>query len=95
MDQELPLQLQSLALQVFENKQTYSDNDFIVIMNILMESYNKSKGFYNDLNSYNEKPTKEEDTEGAEQDTITRYTTYDSDADSDDETYTGSYLSPY
>ena len=58
--------LQALALQVFENKQTYSDNDFIVIMNILMESYNKSKGFYNDLNSYNEKPTKEEDDEDDE-----------------------------
>ena len=94
MDQELPLQLQSLALQVFENKQTYSDNDFIVIMNILMESYNKSKGFYNDLNSYNEKPTKEEDTEDDEDyydysgDYIDEDTTYTG-------TYTGSYISPY
>tara|TARA_R110000851_G_scaffold43666_3_gene107788 strand:+ start:720 stop:977 length:258 start_codon:yes stop_codon:yes gene_type:complete len=79
--------LQALALQVFENKQTYSDNDFIVIMNILMESYNKSKGFYNDLNSYNEKPTKEEDDED--------YYDYSGDYIDEDTTYTGTYIEPY
>ena len=89
MDQALPLQLQALALQVFENKQTYSDNDFIVIMNILMESYNKSKGIYNDsINSYNEKPTKEvEDDED--------YYDYSGDYIDEDTTYTGTYIEPY
>ena len=35
---------QTIALQVFENKLNYKDNDYIVILNILMESFNKSKG---------------------------------------------------
>ena len=35
---------QTIALQVFENKLNYKDNDYIVILNILKESYNKSKG---------------------------------------------------
>ena len=35
---------QQIALHVFENKQNYKDNDYITILNILMESYKKSKG---------------------------------------------------
>ena len=35
---------QQIALEVFNNKLSYKDDDYIVILNILMESYNKSKG---------------------------------------------------
>tara|TARA_R110001583_G_scaffold34285_4_gene115360 strand:+ start:5029 stop:5319 length:291 start_codon:yes stop_codon:yes gene_type:complete len=91
-------EIQQLALDVFENKMNYKDNDFIVIMNILKESYMKVKGFLNE----NENGTKgvdsdsDLDTEGEEEEEE-QYTNYDSDAESDDAdgTYSGSYLSPY
>ena len=38
------LALEKLALDIFENKESYKNIDFIVIMNILMEEYNKLKG---------------------------------------------------
>tara|TARA_R110000765_G_C18849164_1_gene598760 strand:+ start:428 stop:757 length:330 start_codon:yes stop_codon:yes gene_type:complete len=38
------MDFQQIALDVFNNKEHYKDNDFIVILNILMESYNKAKG---------------------------------------------------
>ena len=88
-------EIQQLALDVFENKINYKDNDFIVIMNILKESYMKVKGFLNENENVNEKDTDSEmdlDTEGEE-----RYTNYDSTAseESDGESYTSTYLSPY
>ena len=89
-------EIQQLALDVFENKLNYKDNDFIVIMNILKESYMKVKGFLNENENVNEKDTDSEtdlDTEGEEGEE--RYTNYDSDAESDGESYTSTYLSPY
>ena len=38
------MDFEKMALEVFENKLSYTDADYIVILNILMESYNKSKG---------------------------------------------------
>ena len=91
-------EIQQLALDVFENKLNYKDNDFIVIMNILKESYMKVKGFLNENENVNEKDTDSEtdlDTDVDEDEEYFlrthRYTNYDSDAD----TYSGSYLSPY
>ena len=92
-------EIQQLALDVFENKMNYKDNDFIVIMNILKESYMKVKGFLNENENGNEKDSDSDlDTDGEEgEDEEERYTNYDSDAESDDAdgTYSGSYLSPY
>ena len=90
-------EIQQLALDVFENKMNYKDNDFIVIMNILKESYMKVKGFLNENENGNEKDSDSDlDTEGEEEEEE-QYTNYDSDAESDDAdgTYSGSYLSPY
>ena len=41
---------QEIALEVFNNKLNYNDNDYIIILNILMESYNKSKGIPYEIN---------------------------------------------
>ena len=97
-------EIQQLALDVFENKLNYKDNDFIVIMNILKESYMKVKGFLNE--NENEKdmdsaPTEEDtDVEGDDEDEeyflrTHRYDNYDSDEDDDTISYTSSYLPSY
>lgn len=41
---------QEIALEVFNNKESYKDDDYITILNILMESYNKSKGIAYGIN---------------------------------------------
>tara|TARA_R110000851_G_scaffold314132_1_gene476058 strand:+ start:1817 stop:2164 length:348 start_codon:yes stop_codon:yes gene_type:complete len=41
---------QQIALEVFNNKLSYKDDDYITILNILMESYNKSKGIHYEVN---------------------------------------------
>ena len=41
---------QEIALEVFNNKESYKENDYITILNILMESYNKSKGITYQVN---------------------------------------------
>ena len=41
---------QEIALEVFNNKESYKENDYITILNILMESYNKSKGITYEVN---------------------------------------------
>lgn len=83
-------EIQKLALEVFENKSNYKDNDYITILNILKESYMKVKGIVNDF-----KNEKEEEADEAEEEGVSRYANYDSEDDSDDESYTSSYLSPY
>ena len=47
-------EIQSLALEVFNNKTSYKDNDYIVIMNILKESYMRVKGLLNDFQNEKE-----------------------------------------
>tara|TARA_R110000772_G_scaffold96264_1_gene194719 strand:- start:1132 stop:1425 length:294 start_codon:yes stop_codon:yes gene_type:complete len=37
-----------MALEVFENKLFYKDDEYVTILNILMESYNKAKGIVYD-----------------------------------------------
>ena len=91
-------EIKQLALDVFENKLNYKDNDFIVIMNILKESYMKVKGFLNE--NENEKDMDSDadtDVEGDDEYFLRthRYTNYDSDEDDDTISYTSSYLPPY
>tara|TARA_R110000796_G_scaffold164376_1_gene281256 strand:+ start:1727 stop:2041 length:315 start_codon:yes stop_codon:yes gene_type:complete len=99
-------EIQKIALDVFENKLDYKDNDFICVMNILKESYMKAKGMVNNYDNEKVVDTEGADAEGAVDSDAEgaddnyflrthRYTNYDSDADSDSSSYTGSYLSPY
>jgi len=92
-------EIQKIALDVFENKLDYTDNDFICVMNILKESYMKAKGMVNNYD--NEKVV---DTEGAvdsdaddadDTEGVIRYAEYDSEDDDDLSSYSGQYLSPY
>ena len=87
-------EIQKLALDVFENKSNYKDNDYITILNILKESYMKVKGIVNDFKNEKEEEADEAEAE-AEEEGVSRYANYDSEDDSDDESYTSSYLSPY
>ena len=41
------MEIEQLALDVFENKESYKNIDFIVIMNILMEEYHNINGNQN------------------------------------------------
>lgn len=92
-------EIQQLALDVFENKMNYKDNDFIVIMNILKENYMKVKGMLNEF--VNEKETEypgsrvvdsDEDVSETDDEYFLRtHSYYNSDEDSDSE----SYLPPY
>tara|TARA_R110000764_G_scaffold33011_4_gene74149 strand:- start:385 stop:672 length:288 start_codon:yes stop_codon:yes gene_type:complete len=90
-------EIQQLALDVFENKLDYKDNDYIVILNILKESYMKVKGILNEVGSVKEVDTDSDEAEAETDDEyfLRTHRYYDSDEDSDDESYTGSYLSPY
>tara|TARA_R110000803_G_scaffold3707_6_gene12613 strand:- start:105 stop:386 length:282 start_codon:yes stop_codon:yes gene_type:complete len=47
-------EIQQLALDVFENKLNYKDNDYIVILNILKENYMKVKGILNEFGNEKE-----------------------------------------
>ena len=38
------MEIEKIALEVFNNKETYKNIDFMVIMNILMEEFHKIKG---------------------------------------------------
>ena len=85
-------EIQQLALDVFENKLDYKDNDYIVILNILKESYMKVKGILNEV--VNEKEVdsdSDEDVSETDDEYFLRtHSYYDSDEDSD-----SGYLSPY
>lgn len=78
-------EIQQLALDVFENKLDYKDNDFICVMRTLKESYMKAKGLVNDFK--NEKVTEEEEEEEETDDEYFlrthRYANYYSDDGSD------------
>jgi hypothetical protein len=91
-------EIQQLALDVFENKLDYTDDSFITIMNLLKESYMKVKGFLNETE--NEKDLDSVEDSGADLDSdeeygVRHYANYNSDNESDGESYTGSYLSAY
>ena len=96
------LEIQQLALDVFNNKLDYKDNDFIVIMALLKESYMRVKGILDDYTSAEKdaEGTNEEVDEEVDEDEeyflrTHRYANYDSDSDSDSSSYTSTYLPPY
>ena len=98
-------EIQQLALEVFENKLNYKNNDFIVIMNILKENYMKVKGILNEFG--NEKETEYPGTRVVDSDSdsdieetddeyfLRTHRYYDSEDDGDYDSYTSTYLSPY
>lgn len=86
------MDIQKLALSVFENKEDYANQDYIVIMNLLMEAYHKHKGttqFY----EVSEKDL-EEDSDSEEYPAEVSYTDYDSEAE-EYSGYLGSYIESY
>ena len=92
-------EIQQLALDVFENKLDYKDNDYIIILNILKESYMRIKGILNDKEGEKDADAVEEE-EAEETDDeyflrTHRYTNYYSDDGSDSDSDSSSYLSPY
>tara|TARA_R110001592_G_scaffold3899_1_gene22176 strand:+ start:2059 stop:2337 length:279 start_codon:yes stop_codon:yes gene_type:complete len=88
------IEIQQLALDVFENKMDYKDNDFICLMALLKESYMRVKGILDDYE--NEKVEEESGSDADdEEEGVSRYANYDSEEDEDTISYTSSYLSPY
>jgi len=94
-------EIQQLALDVFENKIDYKDNDYIIILNILKESYMRIKGILNDKEGEKDADAVEEEEEEAEETDdeyflrTHRYENYYSDDGSDSDSDSSSYLSPY
>ena len=83
-------EIQQLALDVFENKLDYKDNDYIVILNILKESYMKVKGMLNEVVNEKEVDSDSDEEETDDEYFLRTHRYYDSDEDSD-----SGYLSPY
>ena len=86
-------EIQQLALDVYNNKLNYKDNDFIVIMALLKESYMRVKGFLGEEENEKVAACEAEDTD--EDEGVSRYANYDSEDDSESESYTSTYLQPY
>ncbi len=78
--------IDKLALEVFENRRSYTTNDYLVIMNILMEQYNRINGI---LPSYTNEKEIESDDE--DEDDIS-YSNYYAD---DSEGYLSDYIETY
>lgn len=90
-------EIQQLALDVFENKLDYKDNDYIIILNILKESYMRIKGILNDKEGEKDADAVEEEEETDDEYFLRthRYENYYSDDGSDSDSDSSSYLSPY
>ena len=78
--------LEILVSQIFDNRDSYKDIDFIIIMNMLKESYNNLKGIpltYNDDKGFalNDDGSESEMDSDAEGDMI--HSWYDDSDDSD------------
>lgn len=78
-------EIQQLALDVFENKLDYKDNDYIIILNILKESYMRIKGILNDKEGEKDADAVEEEEETDDEYFLRthRYENYYSDDGSD------------
>mgnify|MGYP003653890515 FL=1 len=77
--------LEILVGEVFNNKDTYREGDYIVIMNILKEAYHILKGDFDDL-----KEDKEVEVDIDSDDEDDHYN-----EDEDNPTYTGTYIQSY
>ncbi len=87
------MDIEKIALDVFNNKDSYSNQDYIVIMNCLMESYHKIKGI---LPNYEVgKPALDEESDEEEYPDEVPYTNYDSEEDEEHSGYLGDYIDSY
>jgi len=87
------MEIEKVALEVFNNKESYSTQDYITIMNILMESYHKQKGI---LPNYQVgKPALDEELDEEEDQDDIAYTNYDSEEDEEHSGYLGNYIESY
>jgi len=87
------MEIEKVALEVFNNKESYSTQDYITIMNILMESYHKQKGI---LPNYQVgKPALDEELDEEEDQDDIAYTNYDSEEDEEHSGYLGNYIDSY
>jgi hypothetical protein len=79
--------LEILVGEVFNNKDTYREGDYIVIMNILKEAYHILKGDFGDLKEDKEVEEDVDSDAEAEDDHYNE--------DEDNPTYTGTYIQSY
>tara|TARA_R110002110_G_scaffold402609_1_gene620018 strand:+ start:1078 stop:1356 length:279 start_codon:yes stop_codon:yes gene_type:complete len=89
--------LEILVGDVFNAKETYREGDYLVIMDILKEAYHVLKGDYGYFIADKELEITTDDEED-EDEIIARYTTWESATDgedTDEETYTGTYIESY
>jgi len=94
--------LNKLVNDIFLAKESYTTNDYLIMMDILKYHYHKINGT---LNHYNDDNVKVEidlcemcEEYPIHEDCLCSYCYYDratSDEDSDAECYTGSYINPY
>ena len=87
------MEIQQLALTIFEKKHEYSNQDYLVIMNCLMEAYHNQQGTPQYYEVGDKDLDKELDSED-DQDDIA-YTNYDSEEDEEHSGYLGSYIESY
>ena len=79
--------INQLALELYENKNSYKENDYLVIMNILKDYYNKINGNEIIVNDSKNIKIKEEDDEEDDDEMV--------DVAYSDSYLGDSYLSPY
>tara|TARA_B110000285_G_scaffold182790_1_gene206689 strand:+ start:35 stop:307 length:273 start_codon:yes stop_codon:yes gene_type:complete len=88
-------ELQLIVTQVFEEKNTYKEGDYLVIMNILKDAYHILSGdFDSSSNTFKKDNESDAGSDDEEEDGLQSYSFRDSDSDAD-ESYTGSYLPTY
>jgi len=81
-------ELNRLALDIFDNKYTYKEVDYINLMDNLKKQYLKLKGI---VEKVVDAESIEEDTEEDEDEPLY----YHNDSDDEDEGYLGNYIDPY
>ena len=81
--------IEQLVIEVFENRQDYSDLDYLTIMNILKETYMRLNG---DIPTPTKDLEEEEETDGEEVQDLVSYSNYYGD---ENEGYLSDYIESY
>ncbi len=81
--------IEKLVIEVFENRQDYSDLDYLTIMNILKESYLRFNG---DMPTQSKALEEEEEQVPTEDEDLISYSNYYSD---ENEGYLSDYIESY
>ena len=91
--------INKLAMEVFNNKESYTTNDYLTIMNILKEQYHRINGTLEDFSNEKEEEVELCDICGEEaiyEDCYCSYCYYDrSDTYSNTDGYLSDYIEPY